>query len=110
AMLPVSTPEMSPGEVTPRPLQLPGIGALFLVGDDAYSREWLQKNVAALRARHAAGMVVNVADENGLRTLRELAPGVAMAPASGSALARRLQLKSYPVLITDNGLSQEVVP
>ncbi|WP_258126840.1 integrating conjugative element protein, partial [Escherichia coli] len=24
AMLPVSTPEMSPGEVTPRPLQLPG--------------------------------------------------------------------------------------
>ncbi|WP_249923749.1 PFL_4695 family integrating conjugative element protein, partial [Escherichia coli] len=59
AMLPVSTPEMSPGEVTPRPLQLPGIGALFLVGDDAYSREWLQKNAAALRARHAAGMVVN---------------------------------------------------
>lgn len=55
-------------------------------------------------------MVVNVADENGLRTLRELAPGVAMAPASGSVLARRLQLKSYPVLITDNGLSQEVAP
>ncbi|EFA4746334.1 integrating conjugative element protein [Escherichia coli] len=110
AMLPVSTPEMSPGEVTPRPLQLPGIGALFLVGDDAYSRAWLQKNAAALRARHAAGMVVNVDDENGLRTLRELAPGVAMAPASGSALARRLQLKSYPVLITDNGLSQEVEP
>ncbi|HAM3731406.1 TPA: integrating conjugative element protein, partial [Escherichia coli] len=26
------------------------------------------------------------------------------------ALARRLQLKSYPVLITDNGLSQEVAP
>ena len=24
AMLPVSTPEMSPGEVAPRPLQLPG--------------------------------------------------------------------------------------
>ena len=110
AMLPVSTPEMSPGEVVARPLQLPGIGALFLVGDDAYSREWLQKNAAALRARHAAGMVVNVADENGLRTLRELAPGVAMAPASGSALARRLQLKSYPVLITDNGLSQVPAP
>lgn len=32
AMLPVSTPEMSPGEVTPRSLQLPGLGALFLVG------------------------------------------------------------------------------
>ncbi|CAD5759153.1 integrating conjugative element protein, family [Escherichia coli] len=109
-MLPVGTPEMSPGEVTPRPLQLPGIGALFLVGDDAYSREWLQKNAAALRARHAAGMVVNVDDDNGLRTLRELAPGVAMAPASGSALARRLQLKHYPVLITDSGLSQVVVP
>ncbi|WP_141220650.1 DUF2859 domain-containing protein, partial [Escherichia coli] len=30
AMLPVRTPEMSPGEVIPRQLQLPGIGALFL--------------------------------------------------------------------------------
>ncbi|EEQ6501932.1 integrating conjugative element protein [Escherichia coli] len=98
AMLPVSTPEMSPGEVVARRLQLPGIGALFLVGDDAHSRTWLQMNAAVLRERKAAGMVVNVADESSLRVLRELAPGVVMVPASGSVLARRLQISHYPVL------------
>ncbi|HEA8664613.1 TPA: integrating conjugative element protein, partial [Escherichia coli] len=110
AMLPVSTPEMSPGEVVARRLQLPGIGALFLVGDDAHSRTWLQMNAAVLRERKAAGMVVNVADESSLRVLRELAPGVVMVPASGSVLARRLQISHYPVLITDNGLSQVPAP
>ncbi|EQB6624203.1 PFL_4695 family integrating conjugative element protein, partial [Escherichia coli] len=58
----------------------------------------------------AAGMVVNVADESSLRVLRELAPGVVMVPASGSVLARRLQISHYPVLITDNGLSQVPAP
>ncbi|EMW0342817.1 integrating conjugative element protein [Escherichia coli] len=110
AMLPVSTPEMSPGEVVARRLQLPGIGALFLVGDDAHSRTWLQMNAAVLRERKAAGMIVNVADESSLRVLRELAPGVVMVPASGSVLARRLQISHYPVLITDNGLSQVPAP
>ena len=101
---------MTPGEVTPRPLQLPGIGALFLVGDDALSRQWLQANAAALRERQAVGMVVSVADENSLRTLRELAPGVMMVPSSGSALARRLQLNHWPVLITDSGIAGVVTP
>ncbi|EAC1985336.1 TPA: integrating conjugative element protein [Escherichia coli] len=110
AMLPVSTPEMSPGEVTPRPLQLPGLGALFLVGDDALSRQWLQANAAALLERKAAGMVVSVTNESGLQALRALAPGVMMVPASGSALARRLQLDHWPVLITDSGISSVVMP
>ncbi|SQA98022.1 integrating conjugative element protein, PFL_4695 family [Cedecea neteri] len=41
AMLPVTTPELTPGAVSDRPLQLPGIGALFLVGEDPGSRTWL---------------------------------------------------------------------
>ncbi|EIX0887753.1 DUF2859 domain-containing protein, partial [Escherichia coli] len=56
------------------------------------------------------GMVVSVADENSLRTLRELAPSVMMVPSSGSALARRLQLNHWPVLITDSGISGVVTP
>lgn len=108
AMLPVVTPELSPGEVEARPLQLPGIGALFLVGDDALSRAWLKAHADALAERHAAGMIVSVESIDAVQELRELAPGVPLAPASGSALARRLQLQHYPVLITDTGLSQQV--
>ena len=35
---------------------------------------------------------------------------LALAPASGSELARRLQIAHYPVLITDTGLTQQVKP
>ncbi|MGP0838165.1 integrating conjugative element protein, partial [Serratia sp. CY85251] len=108
AMLPVTTPELTPGDVTDRPLQLPGIGALFIVGDDDSSRTWLRANADTLRTKHAAGLVVNISDGAALQALRELAPGIPMAPASGSELARRLQLSHYPVLITDTGLTQQV--
>ncbi|WP_413715594.1 integrating conjugative element protein [Serratia ureilytica] len=110
AMLPVATPELTPGDVADRPLQLPGIGALFLVGDDDTSRAWLRANADALRTKHAAGLVVNISDRAALQALRDLAPGIPMAPASGSELARRLQLTHYPVLITDTGLTQRVTP
>lgn len=110
AALPVETPELTPGDVADRPLQLPGIGALFIVGDDDASRLWLQANAEQLKSRYAAGLVVNVSNLTALQALRELAPGVPMAPASGSELARRLQLSHYPVLITDTGLSQQVSP
>ena len=109
-MLPVNTPEMAPGEIADRPLQLPGIGALFLVGDDARSRAWLEHNADALLARRAVGMIVNVDRLAAVQALRDLAPDVPMSPASGSELARRLQLQHYPVLITDTGLSQQVRP
>ncbi|MEE4411882.1 MULTISPECIES: integrating conjugative element protein [unclassified Serratia (in: enterobacteria)] len=110
AVLPVATPELTPGDVADRSLQLPGIGALFIVGDDDDSHIWLKANAENLKFRHAAGLVVNVSNLPALQALRELAPGVPMAPASGSELARRLQLAHYPVLITDTGLSQQVSP
>lgn len=108
AMLPVITPELTPGNVTPRTLQLPGIGALFIIGDDSYSRQWLKQNARQLAARNAAGLIVNVESMASLEALRGLAPGLQLAPSSGSELACRLQLSHYPVLITDSGLSQEV--
>lgn len=109
-MFPISTPEMTPGAVEDRPLQLPGIGALFLIGDDVQSRVWLAENAQTLTTRHAAGMIVSVDSASAVESLRDLAPGVPMAPASGSELARRLKLQYYPVLITDTGLSRQVRP
>ncbi|WP_261641023.1 integrating conjugative element protein [Erwinia mallotivora] len=110
AMLPVSTPELSPGNMADRPLQLPGIGALFLIGDDGLCRKWLKESAGALAARHAVGMIVNVTDMSAVKELRALAPGISLVPASGSELARRLQIDHYPVLITDSGLTQRVGP
>ncbi|CBJ80664.1 conserved hypothetical protein [Xenorhabdus bovienii SS-2004] len=110
AMLPVKTPELTPGKVASRPLQLPGIGALFLIGDDPDSRQWLSQNAATLTKLHAVGLVVNVSEIAGLQSLRASAPGLLLSPAAGTELARRLQLQHYPVLITETQLSQQLSP
>ncbi|RAX09441.1 integrating conjugative element protein [Photorhabdus bodei] len=107
-MLPVETPELSPGPVDARPLQLPGMGALFMIGDDARSKQWLKKNLVGLRKKQAVGLLVSVRDKTQLDELRQLAEGLVLAPASGSDLVRRLNLRHYPVLITDTGLTQQV--
>ncbi|MBD2785319.1 integrating conjugative element protein [Xenorhabdus sp. DI] len=109
-MLPVKTPELTPGKVVNRPLQLPGIGALFLIGDDPDSRQWLSQHAARLKALHAVGLAVNVSEMAGLQSLRASAPDLLLSPASGTELARRLQLQHYPVLITESALTQQLSP
>lgn len=108
SVLPVATPELTPGMVDPRALTLPDIGALFLIGDDGQSQEWLSRNAELLSRRGAVGMVVNVSSSASLQQLRLIAPDLQLAPVSGSDLARRLKLEHYPVLITEHSLSQQV--
>ncbi len=110
AMLPVKTPVLTPGKVAGRPLQLPGIGALFLIGDDPDSRRWLSQHAARLKSLHAVGLVVNVSDMAGLQSLRASAPDLLLSPAAGTELAQRLQLQHYPVLITESALIQQLSP
>ncbi|MHA6679676.1 integrating conjugative element protein [Enterobacter ludwigii] len=105
-MLPVSTPEMTPGAVISRPLQLPGLPPVFVVGDDDMSRAWLQQRGAELKRMGATGMVVNVRTERALNSLRQLLPDTEMVPVRGGDLAQRLKLTHYPVLITADGLAQ----
>ncbi|MEB2704076.1 integrating conjugative element protein [Citrobacter koseri] len=105
-MLPVSTPELSPGTVPSRPLQLPGLPPVFVVGDDEMSRTWLQRRGAELKRMGATGMVVNVRTAGALDSLRGLMPGTEMVPVRGGDLAQRLKLTHYPVLITADGLAQ----
>ncbi|HHR3898212.1 TPA: integrating conjugative element protein [Salmonella enterica] len=105
-MLPVTTPEMRAGKVASRALTLAGMTPVFLVGDDALSRQWLILRRDELKRLHATGLVVNVSDKAALSELQQMIPGVTLLPASASEIARRLQLSYYPVLITATGLAQ----
>ncbi|MFP1915986.1 integrating conjugative element protein [Lonsdalea quercina] len=105
-MLPVSTPEMSPGTVEARALNLIGMPPVFVLGDDAVSRQWLIHHASDLRRLQATGLIISVRDERGLNALRQLAPDIVMVPVSGSVLSHRLSLEHYPVLITATGISQ----
>ena len=106
AMLPVSSPSLSPGEVQPRALQLPALTRLFLVGDDPRSLAWLEQHAEQLRQLGAAGLAVQVADMMALQRIRDAGPGLTILPVSGEGLAQRLGLRHYPVLIRTDRLEQ----
>lgn len=105
-MLPVRSPRLTPGPVTSRTLQAPGLQPLFLIGDDPLSRTWLVQRADVLRQLNAVGLVVNVEQQAALQALRQLADGLHLAPVSGDQLAEMIRLEHYPVLITATGLEQ----
>jgi integrating conjugative element protein (TIGR03765 family) len=105
-MLPVRSPQLTPGEVTRRVIQAPGLSPIFLVGDDARSRAWLRQRIDTLRKLGAIGLIVNVESSAALDALRRLAPGLTLAPTPADDLALRLGLRHYPVLITATGIEQ----
>lgn len=99
-MLPVHSVYLSPGDESRRTIHAPGLTPLFLIGDDQRSRWWLHQHQAELRKLNALGLVVNVMSVDALASLRQLAPGLTLAPASSDDLAQRLGIHHYPVLIT----------
>ena len=106
SLLPVHSTRLSVGRVAARVIEAPGLTPFFLIGDDDESRAWLHRRVEALRALHAVGFVVEVSSYASLQSLRELAPGLSLAPASGDDVAGRLAIRHYPVLITATGIEQ----
>lgn len=105
-MLPVRSPSLTPGTVTRRVIQAPGLQPLFLVGDDDRSHRWLRQRVDTLRELGAVGLVVNVESQAALDALRRLAPGLILSPVAADDLAGRLGIRHYPVLITATGIEQ----
>ncbi|KVS36306.1 hypothetical protein WK35_02970 [Burkholderia vietnamiensis] len=104
AMLPVHSTRLSPGNEPRRVIRAPGLTPLFLVGDDDRSRAWLRQHQTELRDLQAVGLVVNVVSVAALASLRRLAPGLVLSPASADDLAQRLGIRHYPVLITATGI------
>lgn len=106
SVLPIRTPELSPGPLEARSLSMPGMRAIFLIGDDDLSRRWLALRRDRLIQLNAVGYVVNVASKAAWDDLQHQANGLELLPVSGSDLAVRLGISHYPVLISEKGLEQ----
>jgi integrating conjugative element protein (TIGR03765 family) len=106
ALLPIESPGLTPGPVSPRSLDIPFSRPFFLVGSDPRSRAWLRAHRDELAALGAVGMLVEAKSAEDLRAIAALAEGLPIQPASGSDLAAALGLRHYPVLITREGLVQ----
>ena len=109
-LLPIRTPELTPGPVSPRSLSLPN-GAtlprpLFLIVTDSQSRQWLELHRERLAEIHAVGMLVNAESVADLEAIAAIAQGLPILPASGTDVAEILGLKHVPVLISRRGIEQ----
>ncbi|NVZ83286.1 MULTISPECIES: integrating conjugative element protein [Pseudomonas] len=105
-ILPVSSSRLSPGQITSRALNMPGLRPFFLVGEDPQSLAWLRQRAAELHEMGAAGLAVEVVDNEALARIRAAAPGITILPVNGNDIATRLQIEHYPVLITATSLEQ----
>ena len=105
-LLPIHSPELTPGVVEPRTLQQSFARPFFLIGSDAFSREWLATHRGRLVEIGAVGMLVEAATLDDLRAIAEIAQGPAILPASANDIAKALDLVHYPVLITKDGIEQ----
>jgi integrating conjugative element protein (TIGR03765 family) len=105
-ILPIRSSHLSPGQITSRALNMPGLLPFFLVGDDPQSLTWLRQRAAELQEMGAAGLAVEVADTEALAQIRAAAPGITILPVNGNDIATRLQIEHYPVLITATSLEQ----
>ncbi|MGX1186534.1 integrating conjugative element protein (TIGR03765 family) [Pseudomonas sp. F-14 TE3623] len=105
-ILPVRSSHLSPGQITSRALNMPGLRPFFLVGEDPHSLAWLRQRAAKLQEMGAAGLAVEVADTEALARIRAAAPGITILPVNGNDIATRLQIEHYPVLITATSLEQ----
>ncbi|MGP5509541.1 integrating conjugative element protein [Pseudomonas helleri] len=105
-ILPVRSSHLSPGQITSRALNMPGLQPFFLVGDDPQSLTWLRQRAANLQEMGAAGLAVQVGDNEALARIRAAAPGITIMPVNGNDIATRLQIEHYPVLITATSLEQ----
>ncbi|EOF5098438.1 integrating conjugative element protein [Salmonella enterica] len=106
AMLPVHSALMAPGKVVSRPVLLPRLTTLFIIGDDKLSRAWLRQRLPVLRQLRAIGLVVQVETPQALAELRQLSSGLTLSPVSADDLAQRLDLHHYPLLIVNGRIEQ----
>lgn len=105
-ILPVSSSRLSPGQITPRALNMPSLRPFFLVGEDPQSLDWLRQHATELQEMGAAGLAIEVADTEALARIRAAASGITILPVNGNDIATRLQIEHYPVLITATSLEQ----
>lgn len=107
SVFPVNTPSMSPGKLNFKKWNLPHMQTpLFILGADAFSRQWLMERKAELMTLGAAGMLVEVANEEEFEQIKNLAGELKIFPASGEDIAQHLQLEHYPALISRKGIEQ----
>ena len=106
--LPIQSKLLSPGRVKSRKWQHQAFmgTTIALIGYDKTSIKWLKLKKKKLQAQGTVIMMVNVKTEQQLKKVQAFLPKNQVLAMSGDDVARQLNLKHYPVLISANGVEQ----
>lgn len=104
---PLFTEGLTVGTVPKTARYSPNLSApIFVVGSDAVSLRWLQKNLPVLKQNHAVGWVVEAPSVEAFAQIRAVAEDVLLFPVDGSILLTHFQLTHYPALISERVIEQ----
>ncbi len=107
AIYPIESPGLSIGRVATQKVRLGRVFApFFIIGDDAISRQWLQRNQSVLKKKNAQGLVAQVESEKKFNELAALVPDIRLVPFPATALAKAFGVKHYPVYIGPDRITQ----
>ena len=106
--LPIQSQLLTPGPVKTRkwPRQAFMGTTIAMVGYDKASVKWLKLKKKQLQTQDAVIMVVNVNTEQQFKKIQTFLPENQVLALSGDDVARQLQIRHYPVLITSQGVTQ----
>lgn len=105
-LLPIQSPDLTPGPVPTVAQARPFAAPLFIIGSDRQSLRWVAVHRSKLKTLGAVGLLVEVPDEAALAQVLAATGDLPLIPAAGSDLAQALQLEHYPVLVTQDGVRQ----
>ena len=106
SLLPIRSPGLTPGKITPRTHHVPFARAFFLIGSDAISKRWLKQHRKTLKQMGAVGLLVEATSPEDLRAIAALADGLPITPASGSDIAEAIGIVHYPAGISGGRIWQ----
>jgi len=105
ARLPVSS-KATVGEVVSRKVMLVNFSyPVFVIGDDAISRQWLQEHAKKLEEAQALGFVANISNTEQLQSLQRLTK-TPLLPANVDDLMSLFQESHYPLAFYEGDLWQ----
>lgn len=108
-MLPIHTPEMSPGRLKQAHLARDYAAMsfpVFVIGNDTLSKQWLAGNAPYLKKHKAIGLLIQLDTMAEYDEIKSLGGGLPIIPTYGAQLGQQLQLNRYPFYVDQTGVHQ----
>ena len=107
-VFPITTRKLTPAKIVQEKniYQASMPGPTCIVGADAFSKSWIQKNIQHLQQMNAMCLIVQAKNQDEADELLAMLNGLIVSAGDGDVLADYFHIKHYPVLITERLIFQ----